>query len=550
MDRTQVRDTLARIAGEAHDAQQAGQRAYDMARRLEKALAVPFEEPPVVEPEEPSGFVPYWTATRRGHYTLRLAPDSRNSGRSTNLTIARPEHDGRMPFIEQFITEAGGVTETICVLHNGNPEERGAITIPRLTVNTHDGRRIFDGEDVVIPPGGMFAVGDYKGKRGEPDPPSVFWDHYAHSVIGSADDYSWADNQLWPWLSKLDALYPKVNGARMAWDPEGARGGGQGIEPYRFEWRKCPAGFALAMQELIGVANRTTRCMTDADGRFTWDPAQPYTDVQEAVVNQWMPDAFKWTPETPAEKARAEWKNIDGQHAIRAWSAAMFLARETRHPFALWFLDMYANWMEAVHLGEAGDADSNPAWWSISRKIDEANGPNEHCGRAAAHALRFADSLLETGHGEPGTHGVWVHYGNLLAASLGEHGNPHAAKAEVFTNANFRVWKERSKNTRCTQGFEMQLLLLAFEDAGHTPLLDAAAKLRAFLTDSPAYAYNLETGEKRGKAHPYLNLATHGVGFESMDELRKVSAERIEASGPEGGGAVPANSLNPRRPLR
>ncbi len=93
----------------------------------------------------------------------------------------------------------------------------------------------------------------------------------------------------------------------------------------------------------------------------------------------------------------------------------------------------------------------------------------------------------------------------------------------------------------------MQLLALAFEDSRSRDLNRAAAKLRAHLTDSPAYGYNLETGEKRGKAHPYLNLATHGVGFESMDELRKVSAERIEASGPEGGGAVPVNSLNPRR---
>ena len=39
MEREQIRDALARIAGETNEAQQSAQRAHDMTRRLEKALA-------------------------------------------------------------------------------------------------------------------------------------------------------------------------------------------------------------------------------------------------------------------------------------------------------------------------------------------------------------------------------------------------------------------------------------------------------------------------------------------------------------------------------
>jgi hypothetical protein len=505
-------------------------------RQLLRLNAGLVPEPPVVEPG-PTDDIGVTMPGGRGTLQVELADATRQSGGADLLGLAI-EH---RVFIEHFRTEAEDVTETIVILHNGNPEGRGAINIPHLTVKTHDGRTIFDGANVVIPPGGMFVVGDYGGASFiEGDAARLFWRNY--NLVGYDP---WADNALWPWLSKLDALYPKVNGVRMAWDPEGARGGGQGIEPYRFEWRKCPAGFALAMQELIGVANRTTRCMTDAEGRFAWDRTQPYTDVQEAFVNQWMPDAFKWNPHTKAEFARAEWKNIDGQHAIRAWSAAMFLARETKHPFALWFLEMYENWMDAVHLSDALDGDENPAWWSLFKKRNGALGPNEHCGRTLAHLLRFEGGLgwLNPARRATDTSRVMI---DLLSRSFDANGNPHAAKAEIFSNENFDEWKQRDKNTRCTQGFEMQLMALALEDCGRR-FENEAANLRAHLTDSPAYAYNLETGEKRGHAHPFFELSTHGKFDGDMDALRKISAGRIEAGGPEAGGANPINYLNPRR---
>jgi hypothetical protein len=537
MNREQIRDGLARIASEAHTAQQSAQRAYDMTRRMEKELAEEWEEPevPEPEPEEPARGILLTVLWETKAIRINLPKEARAS--RVGGPAADPWEEA-FPFIEHFRTEAGGVTETICVLHNGNPQGNGAIRIPRLEIKTHDGREIlnYDGP-VTIPPGQMLVVTDYMvpNPSGRPfafEWMESFWAHLTDSRRNGVD-LQLASGLLRE-LSKRCGNPTTIGPYEMWWDAEGYGHGGQGIEPDRFEWRRCPAGYALAALEMYGTANRMGRCMTDESGAFTFDPDTAYTNVASI-----MPKAFDWTPQDETEREQARWKRIDGQHFIRAYLAALWLFKETRHPFAGWYLDMLANWMYACHLGTAGDDEKAQDYWSLTRKIAEFTGPNRHGGRQGAHELRF---VCEYARLFPTARATAVAdlYKTFFDKSCGYAGEPFAAKASAFTSSNFPArWGE----AKSAQAFELQLALLAMEDSGDPRLRRRADKLRAFLTEDPPYSYNWETGEKLGKAHPFLEVSTHGVFPGGADALLKMAKERIASQGPEASGANPLNAV-------
>lgn len=552
MDREQLKAALREIETHTAEAEKAAASARNVAWRLGRELRkTPEPEPPVVEPEPVSDGMGGWI-TDDGGFFMQLGSSARNSD-----DCWWPRGGEQRLFIEQFITEAGGVVETVCVLHNGNPQGKGAIRIPKLEIKTHDGRDIFGWQGPVpIEPGMPGAVVDYRALPGS---------GLEHASRAALHEAFWAglaseDPPLPGWMTREHArdltglLHSElekqianpvtVGPWEVLWDEEGARGGGQGIEPHRFEWRKHFApGIALAALEMYRVANRTSRCMTDASGAFTWDRDTAYTMAQQFTAHDWMPPAFQWEPETATERKMRSYFDFDGEHFIRAYSAALFIAKETRHPFAIWYLDMLANYQEAVHLGTAGDKDTNPAWWSLKRKYADAHGPNEHCGRSLAHEFRFRDEWLKLHGRDREQDPVWSMMRALLLESCDSNGNPFAASAAIFTNANFNGWSEQ----KCSQGFEMQLLALAMEDSGDRALMERASWLRDYLTKSPAYAYNLETGEKRGKALPFFELSTHGEFPGGMDALLKLAKDRIESGGVDGGGRNPLNYLNPRR---
>lgn len=570
MNRQQIRDVLGQIAREAFaskehaaESKQSAQRAYDMARRLERSLALPVDEPlpepepvelPVVEPGKPSGRVPHWLATRHGHYTLLLAPDSRISRRPTNLTIARPEHDGRMPFVEQFITEAGGVVETICVLHNGNPEGRGAIIIPRLEVKTHDGRSIFPWKGpVTIEPGGMLVVRDYEAKGrsvqvvleslGLPlDSQSDLQRVFFSKLSGPYDEAKATPQdiaeELVRWHDREFHNPVTVGPYDVMWGSRGDEVGGAGTEPDWFEWRRCPAGYALAALEMYRTANRTSRCMTDDKGAFTWDNGTAYTSVGD-----FMPDAFKWEPRDATEQAMADYKNHDGQHFFRAYRAAMALARETKHPFAMWYLSCLANFQQAAHLGTKGDG-ATQHWWSLKKKLANVEGPNIWCGRQGVHEARFATEYARLFPKDSDARTLAAQYRKLFSKSIDENGVPFVMPTSAIVSEDApQAWGADP----AFQTFEIQLAILMFEDSGDPVLERAAKKLADYIGPFPPYVKNVKTGAGSGKANPYMNLATHGVGFATGADMWKVTKERLASGGPESGGAVPANSFRPRR---
>ena len=451
-----------------------------------------------------------------------------------------PPHYAEHPFIEHFRTEAGGVVETVCVLHNGAPEGRGAIRIPRLEIKTHDGREILNySGPVTIPPGRMLVVTDYKvpNPNGRPfafEWMESFWGHYAGSRSNGVDPQ--LASALLRELSKRHSNPTTIGPYDMWWDAEGYGHGGQGIEPDRFEWRRCPAGYALAALEMYRTANRMGRCMTDESGAFTYDEGTAYTNVASI-----MPKAFDWTPQGETEEALRRWKNIDGQHFIRAYLAALWLYKETKHPFAGWYLDMLANWMYACHLNPAGDDEPAQDYWSLARKFREFDGPNRHGGRQGAHELRFANEYENLRRGNTTkAEDLATQYAQFFFYSADNNGAPFAAKASAFTSSNFPArWGE----AKSAQAFELQLALLAMEDTGDADLGSAANKLRDFLTASPPYSFNWETGEKLGKAHPFLEVSTHGVFPGGADALLKMAKERIASQGPEASGANPLNAV-------
>lgn len=545
MEREQVRDALARIAGEAHEAQQGAQRAYDMARRLEKSLAVPFEEPevePEPEPDQPTGgiLVTVFFHTKAIRIDLpREARASRVGGEAAD------PWEEMYPFVEHFRTEAGGVVETVCVLHNGNPQGKGAIRIPKLEIKTHDGRDIFDWQGpVTIEPGGMLCTRDYKGNTratanlSQAELQRRFW----HALPYNIKPFPAIDGDLSYLLDveleKQLANPVTVGPYDVAWGSRGDEVGGAGTEPDWFEWRRCPAGYALAALEMYRVANRTSRCMTDADGAFTWDRDTAYTSVGD-----FMPDAFKWEPRDETERAMQAYKNHDGQHFFRAYRAAMALARETQHPFALWYLQMLANFQQAAHLGTAGD-DATSGWWSLEKKRASVNGPNIFCGRQGVHEARFANEYEALFDEDDEADALAGRYRELFRASLNRHGVPFVMPTSAIVSKDApQAWGDDP----AAQVFEWQLAILMFEDSGDPTLERAAKKLAAYIGPHPPYCKNVKTGQGSGTANPYLNLATHGVGFASEADMWKVTKDRVESGGPEAGGAVPANSFRPRR---
>lgn len=543
MDREQLKAALREIEMHAAGAENSAASARDIARRIFGALKEKPDpvEPPVVEPG-PTGI---GVGSNNGVITINLPPESRASLAQNDWI--------KSPFIELFRTEAGGVQETVVVLHNGNPQGNGAIRIQKLEIRTHGGRSIFDWQGpVTIEPGGMLVVRDYrvvKGRDlGEANAQCRFWGKalegvsVAPSIIAGAkaSDLHALDALLFDEHKRQVANPVTVGPYDVMWDEEGARGGGQGIEPYRFDWRRWFTGArALAALEMYRVANRTSRCMTDESGAFTWDRT-----VTHESTGSIMPAAFNWTPDDEVEAELKSWKNIDGQHFIRAYLAALFVAKETRHPFALWYLDMLANWQEAVQLGTAGDEASSQFQWSLLKKVSAFRGPNRHCGRALAHEFRFWFEYKRLNPAEGRADRISSAFMQLLLNSANENGVPLSMKASAITaHQSLSSWA----GDQAAQAFELQLVLLAMEDSGYRPLVGIADKLHDFLGPKPPYVYNWTKGEASGKAVPYLELATHGHYDGSLDDLLKVSIERMRSQGPEANGANPLNYLNPRR---
>ncbi len=472
----------------------------------------------------------------------------------------------RSPFVRTFVTEAGGVRETVVVLHNGNPRGLGMLRIPKLSVVARNAlitRELNDWPgEIPIEPGGMLVLRDYLGltdrtkNASEIDKMRSFWMALADRrrstlTARQLNARPWQnDKRIRDLLGKDLArrvLEPTLVGPYdVFWDKEGYGHGGQGICPYRFEWRRCPEGYALAAVEMYGVANRTNRCMTDTAGAFSFDVSKPFS-----TVGDFMPDDFEATPDDPVEILLRQWKNIDGQHFERAYLAALFIYRETGHEFALWYLGMLAHFQYAAHLFTGGDHLTSH-WWSLSKKIENASGPNQWGGRQGAHELRFACEWLRiAAELVPQDNGVRhafaselrEKYVELFVRSADVDGVTFSAKASNFTSKFFpKSWGVDP----AAQAFELQLACLAMRDSGDSRLFSASERLADFLGVSPPYSYNWKTGERLGKANPYFELSTHNYYRDGdADELIRVAKIRMEGGGAEAGGANPLNYLAP-----
>lgn len=553
MDRDQIRDGLAELASQAKAAEQAAiqsqeaaQRAYDIARRMERGLAEPFDPPG--EPEGPGREYDkgiQWTGS-----SIVLSANPRGS---SYFTLVGETREIPRLFVEQFIATAGGVTETICVFHNGFPEGEGAIrtedwTGSSLRVKTHDGRTIFDQANVVIDPGQMLVVTDYQG--------GTIRDFAAALAEDKPTPGEAFDKMLAEELERQLAREPDVLHYVMGWpaDNTGASEGGDGIEPYWHNWRHTPDGRALALLEVQRTAQREFRVMTDETGAFTWDPEIAYN-----ADGDFMPDSHKRDLSGPLGK----WRSHDAQHLARATRAAMWIDEITkgRHGFTRWYLEMMANFQAACALSTAKDKEdvNSSNWWSLMRTVEWAReqGPNPKCGRGMVHRSNLIFYCANNGIG-----GVEIQRAadlvvQLWAESADDFGRSFQMEARKIPEVKAEMEKPGGGRARgwqdddaCAQSRELQLAVAMMRGSGSDLLAGLAEDLANTLGPFPETQLNFTRHIHFGGTNPYYELMTHGDTTAPEfggprtppEERRKKLLEVAATRGVEAGGSQPLNS--------
>lgn len=550
MDRDQIRDGLAELASQAKAAEQAAiqsqeaaQRAYDIARRMERGLAEPFDPPG--EPEEPAYYG--WMSKGLGGKELWLPGSQRATIPQRPMDVL--DDAGMAPFAEMFRTEAGGVIETTVALHNGDPRGKGAITIPRLEIKTHNGRTIFDQANVVIDPGQMLVVTDYQG--------GTIRDFAAALAEDKPTPGEAFDKMLAEELERQLAREPDVLHYVMGWpgDPGGASQGGDGIEPYWHNWRHTPDGRALALLEVQRTAQREFRVMTDETGAFTWDPEIAYN-----ADGDFMPDSHKLDLSGPLGK----WRSHDAQHLARATRAAMWIDEITngRHGFTRWYLEMMANFQAACALSTAADKEGvdESNWWSLHQTIRwawEQDGPNPKCGRGMVHRSRLLFYCANNGIGGDEIQGAADLAERLWFISADRQGRSFQMEASKIPEVKAEMKKPgggRAKGWQdadaCAQSRELQLAVAMMRDSERPSLVSTADRLAQYLGPFPATQLNFTREDYFGGTNPYYELMTHGDTTAPEfggprtppEERRKKLLEVAATRGVEAGGSQPLNS--------
>lgn len=531
MDKEQFGAALDGIAIDLADAASANERATAKLARIKQSLEVPPVaepesepvEPPVVEPG-PTNSIYIKRYSIDGGFAVTLPAAQRASGRVA-VHIAQP-----IASIEHFRTEAGGVTETICVLHNGNPEGRGAIHIPELEIKTHDGRVIFRWDETFdIEPGYPLVVSDYYG--------GTMLDFATAIAADAPTPGPQFDEMLHKEWERQMERTPDVGPYVMGWpaDPSGGGQGGDGIEPRWHLWRNCPGGRALAWLEVQRTMQREGRIMTDWNGAFAWDPHTAYN-----ADGYFMPDAFKSA--SPSHKYRPH----GAQHWHRAYRAATWIDQITNgtHAFTRWYLEMLANWEAACSLATAADREdiNSSGWWSLTRTVEWARGegPNPKCGRAAVHRARFAFECAKRGIGGREMARVADLWEEMFLVSADATGRSFETQVRKVSDVakDFPSW---DGSERIAQSRELQLAVAMMRDSERPRLIALADTLADTLGPFPATVINYTRGISAGGTNVYYELMTHGdlsaVGGSRESLLRLAESRSVEA-----GGSQPLNS--------
>jgi len=531
MDTNRIRDTLARISAHAYEAKHSGELAYDMARKLERDLREPFPDEPAPR-LEPSGDIPNGAMQFDGE-NLYLARATREG---CTFSVARGMPKIR---VEQFVTEAGSVRETVVVLHNGDPRGLGAIRLERLCILDHNSLELANYGPVTIRPGGMLVVREYEGRGSEQENMEAFWGAMAADAVWPRGHILEAFNQKLKDKLEHDLARPHMVGPfDLYWHHSGNAPGGQGVDPYRMDWRRYPAGFAHAALVMYRTAQRQFCCMTDDDGEFAYDPEEAYTTVIDT-----MPSAYDWALDlsfAPYEIDLAKWNSHDRNHSPRAYAEALFLAQHTGHLFTRWYLELLQNHATASDVLTSGDTKTS-GWWSVQRWIEElvqeygdnfgdaaqanrdahdSNWTNSACGRGGAHAARHARACQRLGIGGRGTTLAADHWERLFEVGANEVGSSHTVWGSASTEAP-PAWNEnRVHQTRNVQfGYFMAMRSDSRE------LRAAADKCREYLGHEPLSVWNIDQDEQLGNKQTYYgfgmtgNLEYVGGSVEAMLDL-------------------------------
>lgn len=173
-------------------------------------------------------------------------------------------------------------------------------------------------------------------------------------------------------------------------DPNGNGPSGQGVTPYRGDYRHCASGRRSYHLELLGMMNRTPIAYASPIDTDKYSLATPTPPLGYAVdydqARRWDPDCMEYL----------RFKRHDGQHAARGYDAALWLWKNYDIPIAKEFARLYYEHVQMAWGPQERTPNTNRAYWGVDQWL--ASGKSrEGCNREWAHVVRLVLSWNKTG---------------------------------------------------------------------------------------------------------------------------------------------------------
>lgn len=400
-----------------------------------------------------------------------------------------------------YQTEAGGVTKRTVALMAGG-RGKGFRHLKNFTMSGWGYQGAWG-----IMPGGIWTHTTYDGD------PLVYWEARGEMLPVP----EWAPEKLAkPWS------LPQIGPYETCWHPLGWFYGGQGIDPYWFDWRHCAEGYTRAFRELGATAMRNPIAFyLDRDGHPVWH-STPHFSLQSVAP----PPGYSWDVDTaarwwPAVRDLAEYQPHDGQHFCRGYRAA--IALRSVDPFAE---DVAQMFLGRAKLAWAPDAarDDDPHWYwtarQIDQQLDETGKPGEYLGRQAAHVFRLVWEM------EPESEFAALLETLVLKSVAAE---PHIPYLTMTKPQHWQPAGPYVYGTPVAQCFEWQLMAVTMDL--RPALADARAELLSYMGTNPL-KIGAANGRFYGSNPPYMHLFFGDLAGKTAEEWMTIASVRhIPAGG-------------------
>lgn len=321
-----------------------------------------------------------------------------------------------------------------------------------------------------------------------------------NELLAALDDDAWGENAV-HWVGSTYVHYPN--------DRTGTSPSHAGMSPYRFEWRKCGPGYALALREAVGVSNQYERVYPAEDTR-TLIGTEPHTS------------GF----------ALSEYRRCDARHFSRHWGSLVFLAK-AGHRWGRFMVRRLLNQQLAIHTRTTSSTAPRAAW-SLARKNSATHfwRPNEFCDLGGVMQATFANEARKAFQDDAGAarlNSAWY----LLFAKTAPHSEHMTAGPKGIT----RVAGSNEHAEPYVETFEAFLaapLLLSYGLAKSAWRIAQHPHLRR----SPAARQSLTSGWREGTGVPFSWLLVDSLDWAPWDgsavDLLFASLARISTYGVDG----------------